>query len=73
MLLYFYTLFSPSFNFSRILAEELKMDTLRSAKLLTKKCMEKLSAEHYYNEVCAKLQFCVQIYKSGVQIYKPPI
>ena len=32
--------------------------------------MAKLSAEHYYNAICAKLQFCVQIYKSGVQIYK---
>jgi hypothetical protein len=72
-MLYYCTLISPRFNHSRIFAEALKAGTYLYAKLCKKECRGKLSAEHYYNAIRAKLQFCVQIYKSGVQIYKPPI
>ena len=70
LLLYYCTLISPRLNNSRIFAEVLKAGTDLGVKLCKKECMGKLSAEHYYNAICAKLQFCVQIYKSGVQIYK---
>lgn len=73
LLLYYCTFISPRFNNSRIFAEVLKAGAYLDVKLCKKECMGKLSAEHYYNAICVKLQFCVQIYKSGVQIYKPPI
>ena len=72
-MLYYCTLISPRFNNSRIFAEVLKSSTDLGVKLCKKEYMGKLSAEHYYNAIRVKLQFCVQIYKSGVQIYKPPI
>ena len=72
-MLYYCTLISPRFNHSRIFAEVLKAGTDLGAKLCKKECLGKLSAKHYYNAICAKLQFCVQIYKGGVQNYKPPI
>lgn len=73
LLLYYCTLISPRFNNSRIFAEALKADTDLGTKLCKKECMGKLSAEHYYNAIRVKLQFCVQIYKSGLQICKPHI
>lgn len=72
-MLYYYTLISPRFNHSRIFAEALKAGIDLGAKLCIKEYMGKLSAEHYYNAIRAKLQFCVKIYKNGVQIYKLPI
>ncbi len=70
---YYCTLISPRFNNSRIFTEVLKAGTDFGVKLCKKEYMGKLSAEHYYNAIRVKLQFCVQIYKSGVQIYKPPV
>ena len=54
--LYYCTLISPRFNNSRIFAEVLKAGTDLGAQLCTKECMGKLSAEHYYNTICANLQ-----------------
>ena len=53
---YYCTLISPRFNNSRIFAEVLKAGTDLGAQLCTKECMVKLSAEHYYNTICANLQ-----------------
>jgi hypothetical protein len=54
LLLYYCTLISPRFNHSSIFAEVLKAGTDLGAKLCTKECMGKLSAEHYYNAIRAK-------------------
>ena len=56
LLLYYCTLISSRFNNSRIFAEALKAGTDLGVKLCTKECMGKLSAEHYYNTICANLQ-----------------